>query len=53
VDFGEYRRKNETRAVKKNCTVPGQFCYAAEKADIIFSQVLQEALKRELKISKQ
>lgn len=52
VDFGEYRRMNEMRTVKKNCTVPGWLCYAAEKADINFSQVLQEALKRELKIYK-
>lgn len=51
VDFSEYRRKNEMRAVKKNCTLPGWLCYAAEKADINFSQVLQEALKRELGIT--
>lgn len=51
VDFLEYRRKNEQRAVKKNCTVPSWLCYAAEKANINFSQVLQEALKKELHIS--
>jgi len=22
IDFGEYRRKNDIRAVKKNCTIP-------------------------------
>lgn len=51
VDFAEYRRKNEMRVVKKNCTLPSWLCYAAEKANINFSQALQEALKRELKIT--
>lgn len=50
VDFSEYRRKNETKVVKKNCTLPSWLCYEAEKANINFSQVLQAALKRELKI---
>ena len=51
VDFAEYRRKNETRVVKKNCTLPSWLCYEAEKANINFSQVLQAALKRELHIT--
>jgi predicted RNase H-like HicB family nuclease len=51
VDFDEYRRKNEIRTVKKNCTLPGWLCYEAEKAHINFSQVLQNALKQELKIA--
>lgn len=51
VDFAEYRRKNETRVVKKNCTLPSWLCYEAEKANLNFSQVLQAALKRELKIT--
>ncbi len=50
VDFSEYRRKNEIKVVKKNCTLPSWLCYEAEKANINFSQVLQAALKRELKI---
>lgn len=50
VDFGEYRRKNEIKVVKKNCTLPGWLCYEAEKANINFSQVLQVALKHELHI---
>ncbi len=50
VDFAEYRRKNEAKVVKKNCTLPSWLCYEAEKANINFSQVLQAALKRELKI---
>lgn len=51
VDFTEYRQKNEMRSVKKNCTLPGWLCHAAEEQNINFSQVLQDALKRELKIS--
>lgn len=51
VDFTEYRRKNEQRVVKKNCTLPSWLCYEAEKAQINFSQVLQIALKRELHIT--
>lgn len=51
VDFAEYRRKNERRTVKKNCTLPSWLCYEAERANINFSQVLQEALKRELGIT--
>lgn len=51
VDFAGYRRKNERRTVKKNCTLPSWLCYEAEQANINFSQVLQEALKRELGIT--
>lgn len=51
VDFAEYRRKNEIKVVKKNCTLPSWLCYEAERANINFSQVLQSALKRELKIN--
>lgn len=51
VDFVEYRRKNDMKVVKKNCTIPSWLCYEAEKANINFSQVLQAALKRELNIA--
>lgn len=51
VDFSEYRRKNDMRAVKKNCTVPSWLCFEAEKAGINFSAVLQAALKTELHIT--
>lgn len=51
VDFAEYRRRNERRTVKKNCTLPSWLCYEAEQANINFSQVLQETLKRELGIT--
>ena len=51
VDLSDYRRKNEMRTVKKNCTLPSWLCYEAEKANINFSAVLQAALKRELHIN--
>lgn len=50
IDFSEYRRKNEMRVVKKNCTVPSWLCYEAEKAGVNFSAILQAGLKRELHI---
>lgn len=51
VDLTDYRRKNEMRTVKKNCSLPSWLCYEAEKANINFSAVLQAALKRELHIN--
>ena len=51
VDFVEYRRKNDMKVVKKNCTLPSWLCYEAEQANINFSQVLQAAIKRELNIA--
>ena len=52
VDFTEYRRKNDMRAVKKNCTIPSWLKFAAERAGINFSATLQAALKKELGIEK-
>ena len=51
VDFAEYRRKNDMKSVKKNCTIPSWLCYEAEKAGINFSATLQAALKHELHIA--
>lgn len=50
VDFTEYRRKNDMRTVKKNCTIPSWLSFEAERAGINFSAVLQAALKKELQI---
>ncbi len=52
VDFGEYRRKNDLRAVKKNCTIPSWLNFEAEKAGVNFSAILTAALKSELKIQR-
>lgn len=51
IDFKEYRRKNEIKTVKKNCTLPSWLNYEAEKANINFSAILQAALKKELHIT--
>ena len=51
IDFAEYRRKNDLRTVKKNCTIPSWLNYEAERANINFSAVLQKALKKELNIT--
>ncbi len=51
VDFAEYRRKNDLKTVKKNCTIPSWLAFEAEKANINFSKVLQAALKKELCIT--
>ena len=51
VDFSEYRRKNDMRAVKKNCTIPSWLNFEAEKAGVNFSAILQTALKQELQIA--
>lgn len=51
VDFAEYRRKNDFRTVKKNCTIPSWLDTEAKKAGINFSAVLQAALKNELHIT--
>jgi len=51
VDFAEYRRKNDMRAVKKNCTIPSWLNFEAEKAGVNFSAVLQTALKQELHLA--
>lgn len=51
VDFAEYRRRNDLRVVKKNCTIPSWLNYEAQRAGVNFSAVLQAALKRELQIT--
>ena len=51
VDFAEYRRKHDNRAVRKNLTIPSWLNEEAEAADINFSAVLQKALKNELQIT--
>ena len=52
IDFTEYRKKHDNRAVKKNCTIPYWLNYEAEKVGINFSKTLQEALKQILKVDR-
>lgn len=51
VDFTEYRKKMDNRAVKKNCTIPNWLNVKAEEEGINFSRVLQEALMEKLGIN--
>jgi len=48
INLTEYRKQVDNKAVRKNCTIPYQLNVRAEKASINFSQVLTEALEREL-----
>ena len=50
-DTLEYQKKNNNRAVKKTLTIPEWINEAAVKADINFSQLLQDALKEKLNLS--
>ncbi len=51
VDFTEYRRKNDTRTVRRNVTLPSWLDFAAEKSGVNVSAVLQRALKTELNLT--
>lgn len=47
-DSLEYRRKYESKAVKKTLTIPSWLNDMASSANMNFSKVLQEALKQQL-----
>jgi len=50
IDFAEYRRKNDLRVVKKNCTIPSWLNYEAEKVGLNFSSLLAEAIRVKLQL---
>ena len=52
IDSGEYRRKIDTKTVRKNVTIPGWLNYEAEHAGINVSRVLQEALMSVLNVNR-
>lgn len=52
VDSAEYRRKIDTKTVRKNVTIPSWLNYEAEHAGINVSRVLQEALMDILKVKR-
>lgn len=52
VDFTEYRRRIDTKAVRRNVTLPNWLNMEAEKAQINVSKVLQEALISTLGLTK-
>ncbi len=50
IDSGEYRRKIDTRTVRRNVALPSWLNYEAEHAGINVSRVLQEALMKVLDV---
>ena len=51
ADIAAYRRLIDNRTVRKNLTLPSWLNEQAENANINFSQILQRALKDELKLA--
>ena len=52
VDFAEYRRKVDTKSVRRNVTLPHWLNVEADNAGINVSKVLQEALMSSLQMHK-
>lgn len=52
VDFAEYRRKIDTKTVRRNVALPSWLNYEAEHAGINVSRVLQEALMNVLNVQR-
>lgn len=52
IDFNEYRRKVDTKTVRRNVALPSWLDYEAEHAGINVSRVLQEALMSVLNVSR-
>ena len=52
IDSEEYRRKIDTKAVRKNVTIPSWLNYEAEHAGINITRVLQEALMNVLGVQR-
>ena len=50
ADTDEYRRQNDTRAIKKTLSIPAWLNHQAEKFNAPFSQILQQGLKEYLHI---
>lgn len=48
IDLVKYRRKYDNRRIRKNLTIPNWLNEEAEKQDVNFSRVLEEAIKRKL-----
>lgn len=52
IDSSEYRRKIDTKVVRKNVSLPSWLNYEADKAGINVSRVLQDALINVLGVSR-
>jgi len=51
IDLIEYRKKHNNKAVKKTLTIPEWLNEAAQKENINFSQLLQEAIMEKLDLN--
>lgn len=51
VDLLEYRKETDTKAVRKNVSMPAWLSYLADKRGVNCSQILQDALMKELKLA--
>ncbi len=51
LDTDSYRRMNDTRAVRKNVSIPAWMATLADRQGVNCSQVLQEALRQKLGVS--
>jgi len=51
VNLESYRRKLSNHTIRKNLTIPSWLNEQAEMANVNFSQILQKALKEELRIA--
>jgi hypothetical protein len=52
VDFTEYRKKIDTKTVRRNVALPSWLNYEAERSGINVSRLLQEALINALHLEK-
>ena len=52
VDFSDYRKKVDTKTVRRNVALPSWLNYEAEHAGINVSRVLQEALMNVLNVNR-
>ena len=53
IDFLEYRRRVDNKAVKKNCTIPYWMSVEADKKGVNYSRLLQGAIASVLGINKE
>lgn len=52
VDFTEYRKKIDTKTVRRNVALPSWLNYEAERAGVNVSRILQEALMSTLHLER-
>lgn len=52
IDSSEYRRKVDTKTVRRNVALPSWLNYEAEKAGVNVSRILQEALMSALGVQR-